>query len=207
MASVTEKEVLTLAKLLGLLGSDQMGERAAAALKAAQWVKQRGVSWKEVLLPEGPPVVQVQVKGAPSTEDMLRAEITGWRQRVAALQHELDTARGTIRSLEAKAASQAASSQASGGPYGPRYGSGGWTAAQAQAASGAAQAAAAGGPAWLGLAQDFMTHHAGLLRGSKEQGFLQSQIDRGVQYGDRVRVSDAQEKWLRDILSRAGMSW
>ena len=39
-----------LAKLLGLLSSDQAGERDAAGLAAQRLLKQRGISWAEVLI-------------------------------------------------------------------------------------------------------------------------------------------------------------
>ncbi len=38
-------------RLCGLLGSDQMGERAAAALKCCEFLGQHGLSWSDVLLP------------------------------------------------------------------------------------------------------------------------------------------------------------
>lgn len=41
-----------LAKLLGMLGSDQPGERAAAALKADELLKREGLSWFDVIAVE-----------------------------------------------------------------------------------------------------------------------------------------------------------
>lgn len=38
-----------LLKLLGMLGSEHDGERAAAALKASQFLKKRNLSWSDVL--------------------------------------------------------------------------------------------------------------------------------------------------------------
>jgi hypothetical protein len=38
-----------LAKILGLLGSDQMGERAAAALLATKMLKEANKSWYDLL--------------------------------------------------------------------------------------------------------------------------------------------------------------
>ncbi len=40
-----------LAKICGLFGSDHAGERAAAALKAATLLRERNVSWPDLLLP------------------------------------------------------------------------------------------------------------------------------------------------------------
>ena len=41
-----------LVKLLGLLGLDHLGERDAAGLAAQRLLKQRGISWAEVLIPQ-----------------------------------------------------------------------------------------------------------------------------------------------------------
>jgi hypothetical protein len=45
-----------LTKLLGMLGSDHAGERAAAGLKAHEFVRRHGLTWGDVLLatPETP---------------------------------------------------------------------------------------------------------------------------------------------------------
>jgi len=40
-----------LARVLGLLGSEHAGERAAAALAAHRLVKRLGLSWQEILMP------------------------------------------------------------------------------------------------------------------------------------------------------------
>ncbi len=40
-----------LAKLCGLFGSDHVGERAVAAAKADQLVRQLGLSWHEIIAP------------------------------------------------------------------------------------------------------------------------------------------------------------
>lgn len=62
---VQEKDLLVLAKLLGMLGTDNPHERAAFAAKAHAWVSQRGLQWVELLVPpEGAPVeVEVNVGG------------------------------------------------------------------------------------------------------------------------------------------------
>ena len=38
-------------RLCGLLGSEHVGERAAAALKCCEFLGQHGLSWSDVLLP------------------------------------------------------------------------------------------------------------------------------------------------------------
>lgn len=57
-----------LARLLGLLGSDFAGERDAAGLAAARFVKQRGLTWHDVL----------DVANQPE-----RTKAAGWRDLVA----------------------------------------------------------------------------------------------------------------------------
>jgi hypothetical protein len=70
VTQITERELQVLVKMLGLLGSDQAGERAAAALKVDQWVKTRGLSWSELLIPpEEPEPVAVRVTDSPYGAD------------------------------------------------------------------------------------------------------------------------------------------
>lgn len=59
---IQERELLVLVKMLGMLGSDQAGERAAAAAKVDAWVKQRGLAWAELLIPPEDAPVEVEVK-------------------------------------------------------------------------------------------------------------------------------------------------
>ena len=44
-----------LARILGMMGSDHVGERAAAALKASDLLRQRGLTWLDVLSGGEPP--------------------------------------------------------------------------------------------------------------------------------------------------------
>ena len=46
-----------LAKLLGMLGSDHAGERAAAGLKATALLKREGLRWLDVIQPSTPAAV------------------------------------------------------------------------------------------------------------------------------------------------------
>lgn len=41
--------ILRLAKFLGMLGSDHIGERAAAGLKATQLIQSHGVTWADLV--------------------------------------------------------------------------------------------------------------------------------------------------------------
>ena len=59
-----------LAKLLGMLGSDHMGERDAAAVAAHRLVVQSGLTWRQVIEP-------------PAIEKRL-PELGTWRATVAA---------------------------------------------------------------------------------------------------------------------------
>jgi hypothetical protein len=43
-----------LVKILGLLGSDHAGERAAAAAKANTLVRDAGLTWRDVVMPSPP---------------------------------------------------------------------------------------------------------------------------------------------------------
>ncbi len=65
--SATDRE--RLAKLLGMLGSDHDGERAAAALAAAKFVRKLGLTWPDVV-------------GLKIVEQRL-PELGTWRQTVA----------------------------------------------------------------------------------------------------------------------------
>src|SRR5215471_5410073 len=61
VVQLKERDLELLVKFLGLLGSDQVGERAAAALKVHEWAVARGVSWREMLIPDEPEEVPVEV--------------------------------------------------------------------------------------------------------------------------------------------------
>jgi hypothetical protein len=49
-----------LAKLCGLLGSDHIGERAAAAAKADALVRNAGLTWRDVITPSPPITPQLE---------------------------------------------------------------------------------------------------------------------------------------------------
>jgi hypothetical protein len=44
-----------LVKLLGLLGSAHDGERAAAGLKAHEFIRRHGLTWVDIIMPARPP--------------------------------------------------------------------------------------------------------------------------------------------------------
>ncbi|MGB6441611.1 MAG: hypothetical protein WBE89_20320 [Methyloceanibacter sp.] len=49
MTSLTKQDADRLAKLLGMLSSDHMGERAAAGAKADQMLRSRGLTWGDII--------------------------------------------------------------------------------------------------------------------------------------------------------------
>jgi hypothetical protein len=58
MQPLDPEAVSRLCKLLGMLGSAYAGERAAAGAKAHEFIKQRGLTWSDVITPV--PVVRPQ---------------------------------------------------------------------------------------------------------------------------------------------------
>lgn len=50
-ASIPDKDLALLVKLLGMLGSDNPHERAAFGARADAWVRERGLTWEALLLP------------------------------------------------------------------------------------------------------------------------------------------------------------
>jgi hypothetical protein len=55
MSALAEADRTRLAQMLGLLGSELAGERDAAGLAAHRLIRQRGLTWFDVLLPALPP--------------------------------------------------------------------------------------------------------------------------------------------------------
>lgn len=70
--SVTPADLDHFRKMLGMLGSDQAGERSAAALKCSSWLRDRGLTWSDVTLPVSGPDVLAQRSGM-TAEDLERA--------------------------------------------------------------------------------------------------------------------------------------
>jgi hypothetical protein len=55
---------------------------------------------------------------------------------------------------------------------------------------------------WQMVAQEVLDDYDEVFRGDRERGFVNDLLVRG-----KVTLSPAQEKWLRDIAARAGLSW
>jgi hypothetical protein len=49
MKGLTPTEIEKLAKLLGMMGSSFAGERAAAAAKASEFLRERGLQWSHII--------------------------------------------------------------------------------------------------------------------------------------------------------------
>ena len=65
-----------LVKILGLLGSSFDGERAAAALKASQFLRERNLTWPDIIRPALPP------PDAPPRHEPPYRPSPSWRQTV-----------------------------------------------------------------------------------------------------------------------------
>jgi hypothetical protein len=74
-----------LTKLCGLLGSDHLGERAAAAAKADALVRSAGLTWRDVITPSPPIAPQLE-----SSDDwrLLAAECHARRARLKPKEYE-----------------------------------------------------------------------------------------------------------------------
>ena len=71
MKPLLPRDLSLLAKMLGRLGSDQDGEVAAAGAAVTQFLRKRGLSWDEVLIP----------KAAAPPAPCPPTDAFGWRQR------------------------------------------------------------------------------------------------------------------------------
>lgn len=90
-----------LVKLLGLLGSDQDGERAAAAKAADELVKRHGMTWDGVVKLCAPaPTINTQSDPNPYNPG-------NYQQQAAAARQQDDFAAEYVRQAEAAVAQQA----------------------------------------------------------------------------------------------------
>jgi len=79
---ISEANRVKLAKILGMTGSDQLGERAAAAEQANTFVRHKlGLQWSDVLAPPPPAIPQ------PAHDPFHEAQRAGgevpWRDKAA----------------------------------------------------------------------------------------------------------------------------
>jgi hypothetical protein len=88
MQRLTQKELERLTKLCGLFSSHHPGEVASAAVKADQFLRERGLGWPDVLhMPTTAPVVAANGNGEPG--DPFSRWSDGWRGAVGfAIRHK-----------------------------------------------------------------------------------------------------------------------
>ncbi len=105
------RDLTRLIRILGLLGSDQPGERAAAAMQAHKLVTSLGLSWSELLDPPPREVKKVVVQRVrdydvdqqaaadarmrqlKATNDRLEKEVLSLRRRLSAIAEQQRRAR------------------------------------------------------------------------------------------------------------------
>jgi len=213
VVQLKERDLELLVKFLGLLGSDQVGERAAAALKVHELAVARGVSWREMLIPDEPDEVPVEVSVGKRTNG---------RAHFYSPAPPFQQANPFAGQAAQQAAQQAYGHQQNA--YHPsHYGgsqAGGLAGGLGGAASGLGGVGGApgpqppppapwppGSPAWAPLASEFLQQHAHLTRSPKELQFVLDQVQRARSYAAKTMLSQKQEDWLRDILSRAALTW
>jgi hypothetical protein len=197
-----ERDLLVLVKLLGMLGTENPHERAAAGAKVHAWVTSRGLEWNKLLIPDEPPEVEVSVN-------------VGGRRPASGPAWGSKPAGGN-----GKGGAGASSAYASGPPFTTAQAAYAAHSQQQAAAAAAAQRAAqaasqgvapghpwANGPAWGHLVEEMLAKHAAKLKGDREAVFLADQLARAKLYGSSTRISEKQQAWLRDILGRAGLTW
>lgn len=98
MAPLKGSDLSVFVKIAGLLSSDFEGERAAAAKKATEFLKARGLTWAEVLQP--PPAAARAPEPPPYQPSDFMSEAIRLRLQCAQWQHLLtEWEAGFIRSL------------------------------------------------------------------------------------------------------------
>jgi hypothetical protein len=216
---IAREDLARLVKMLRLLGSESVGERAAAALKVHSFVVERGLDWKDLLQPEEAlPAVTVSVAPDPAefrpaypspAEAMAQHQAFLRAQAAAAAAEEERLRQGRA---QAKAAGdaflhsmrQAAAPPPFGAPHAFGRGVGTGQPGSVPPVSGP-DAGRLGGclGSWQDVAHALLNWHLGVLRG-KEHEFI---VDRLRYNGSGKPLSDRQEMWLRDIARRANLSW
>lgn len=186
-APISLDELGRFIRILGLLGSEHAGERAAAALKAVEWLQKAGTSWEALLIPPPLPVALVSV-GA-TEESHSGGGVPRARKRRA--QNPYTAAPSGPGSPGVHVPPQP-NPQATANPY----------AANMGGLGGLGPAPSGQLGSWQACAQAVLAHYQGVLRGSKEADFVTQLLQRG--YG---ALTPKQAVWLQDICARAGLSW
>lgn len=198
-APISLDELGKLIRILGLLGSEHAGERAAAALKAVEWLQKAGTSWEALLVP--PPLLPAVVSVGASEEGHSGGGVPRARKRRANAPSQPGGPSVHVPSQAAPGPNPQQTAQASGNPYAMNMGLGGLGAVP-PTGSGTGPAPVGQLGSWQACAQAVLAHYPNVLRGSKEQDFVSQLLTRG--YG---QLTPKQAIWLQDICARAGVSW
>lgn len=81
---MTSADLERFRRILGMLGSDQVGERSAAALKCSQILRDHGLTWSDVTLPVKQPDVQRVAQPTQRYRDMSPKEFSDMLQQARA---------------------------------------------------------------------------------------------------------------------------
>lgn len=107
MTTLGDRDRARLARILGMLGSDHAGERAAAGLKAEEFRKKHGLTWAQMLaLPPLKPEPPPRDAAKEAAEAKARAEAEAQRAAKARAEAEAK-ARETAEAAARKAAREA----------------------------------------------------------------------------------------------------
>jgi hypothetical protein len=97
---MTPAERKKLVRILRLLGSDQPGERAAAAAKAHKLVEAAGVDWAELLAPASPRVVVHRVRETDADfKDAAESRIRQLKSTAERQERQIRTLRTRVANL------------------------------------------------------------------------------------------------------------
>lgn len=177
-------EIGKLIRILGLLASEHAGERAAAALKATEWLQKAGTSWEALLIP--PPLLPAVVSVGTTGEEHSAGGVPRARKR---------------RSNFSPGANATPPGQ-SGVHVPPQAAPGPGPSQVPPTGSGQAPPPVGALGSWQACAQAVLSHYPNVLRGSKEQDFVSQLLQRG-----QSALTPKQAIWLQDICARAGVSW
>ena len=97
---MTELDRNRLSRIAGLLASDKLGERAAAAAKATAILSRAGMTWEDALMPVQGPQRVIVVEADTSTKDeeieRLQAALAGSQARCRELLARLEAERSVF---------------------------------------------------------------------------------------------------------------
>lgn len=210
---LTERDLKRLVKLLKMLGSSAVGERAAAALKVVEFVNAYALTWEDLIFPPEPEPVPIRVRVGKGEAEILRLQraLAVAEQARQAAEEGLRQAQNARMELE-RALRRAEQAKPPAGTQSPgpgttatsyvRYSTG--YVGEAHQASETSQAPPvwphATRPPFVVPVLTMLTQHRHLLRGDREVGFLTGLIARG-----KSDLTARQWDWMTDICRRAGL--